>query len=683
MLCFASAIILGPPTSNLSKLCDEALKAELKTYIRSPEASASDEGGDLRIAARASDEGGDLRIAAILPQETAIGFDVCLVVAGVVSKPVAERLMEDVASKKSKVAAAKSKLDKARVDNRPESDLVQLEASVMQAEVELNRAQVEYLKPKTPVDLAIYFNGEKAPFTVKAGAITGPQLLVVPLSTPNDADSEGAKFWRRVARGVAWAELTDYGRRDVVLGLSRAESAATVPEKTSAPTTFRLYVFSIVPIVLGLTALALLVGSFCIYAVRTPLIRDNSLKVGDLVPGALRDAEQTAAKILADYELADAESRVEKAKALYVARANVKSIRDAIERAVPPNFLMMFDDLRASEDVLSRANAAVISATNAFAAAKAAREKVATDTLAGPSVASSNEIVAAVGQLATASKELEAANAAVVSGDEGATLKLDAATASLNAVKSELMNLSGLTRAKEELEIADESAKGQIEALIQKLEKWHTDLSELLAKEMSAMANLAEVESARETAIQDHAKKLRDNYPEDKAHRENRWIEERAVGTFSLGRAQMAFWLFLVVAGYIFIALSMGQIFGILNAEVLTLLGISGLTTVGSIIVTGTTAVGRLSQGFIRDILSTDGQPQVQRIQAVAFTLILGTVFVWVVGADFSFPKFDNTMLLLMGLANGLYVGLKVQEVNKSETTKVGGKDNERTAPTS
>ncbi|WP_287188468.1 hypothetical protein, partial [Mesorhizobium sp.] len=77
-------------------------------------------------------------------------------------------------------------------------------------------------------------------------------------------------------------------------------------------------------------------------------------------------------------------------------------------------------------------------------------------------------------------------------------------------------------------------------------------------------------------------------------------------------------------------------------------------------------AVGRVSRGFVQDVLSTEGGPQMQRLQSVAWTIILGGIFVWIAVRDYRFPTFDVNLLLLMGIAQSLYIGFKFQEGNKA-----------------
>lgn len=137
---------------------------------------------------------------------------------------------------------------------------------------------------------------------------------------------------------------------------------------------------------------------------------------------------------------------------------------------------------------------------------------------------------------------------------------------------------------------------------------------------------------------------------------------------FSLGRVQMAVWLVLSVGGYLAIWLITGARSGLITPGLLTLLGISGMSGLAArLIDVGTPApASARSAGFFRDIVSegygADRSVAVHRLQMLAWTLILGMIFVWTVLTSFSFPDFDSNLLLLMGISSGTYIGFKFPE---------------------
>ncbi|MBP7000178.1 hypothetical protein [Amaricoccus sp.] len=142
----------------------------------------------------------------------------------------------------------------------------------------------------------------------------------------------------------------------------------------------------------------------------------------------------------------------------------------------------------------------------------------------------------------------------------------------------------------------------------------------------------------------------------------------RAVGSYSLARTQMAFWLFLITAGYVFIALSIGQYLGIVNDKIVALLGISAGTGLGAVML-GREAYGEtLTEGYLRDVLCIEGSPQLTRIQAFGWTLVLGAIFVWLALGEYRFAEFDTMLLVLMGLSTGLYVTFKPGEIAREES---------------
>jgi hypothetical protein len=67
------------------------------------------------------------------------------------------------------------------------------------------------------------------------------------------------------------------------------------------------------------------------------------------------------------------------------------------------------------------------------------------------------------------------------------------------------------------------------------------------------------------------------------------------------------------------------------------------------------------SQGFWRDLVTDDrGAVALDRFQIVAWTAILGGVFLQSVIWDLSMPEFSATTLALMGISSGTYIGFKL-----------------------
>jgi hypothetical protein len=149
---------------------------------------------------------------------------------------------------------------------------------------------------------------------------------------------------------------------------------------------------------------------------------------------------------------------------------------------------------------------------------------------------------------------------------------------------------------------------------------------------------------------------------------------------YSLSRFQMAFWSFLVIAAYMFIWLITGEL-NTITGSVLALLGIGSATALGaSLIDSGkptaeATAAGdgtpqaapppsapAVSQGFLHDILSDDMGISLYRFQLFAWTLVLGVIFVASVYKGLQMPQFSTTLLGLMGISSGTYLGFKVPE---------------------
>jgi len=69
-----------------------------------------------------------------------------------------------------------------------------------------------------------------------------------------------------------------------------------------------------------------------------------------------------------------------------------------------------------------------------------------------------------------------------------------------------------------------------------------------------------------------------------------------------------------------------------------------------------------VSKGFLRDVLSDGGGYSFHRYQIFAWTIVLGIIFVSSVYNDLTMPEFSATLLGLMGISSGTYIGFKFPE---------------------
>jgi hypothetical protein len=212
---------------------------------------------------------------------------------------------------------------------------------------------------------------------------------------------------------------------------------------------------------------------------------------------------------------------------------------------------------------------------------------------------------------------------------------------------------------------------------------------------------------------------------------------------YSLARGQMAFWFFLVIASYFFLWIVSGEM-DTLNVSVLTLIGISAVTALGSAFVdaakpappgsSGNPPIvdvtrphsevlmelkqlqARTQQelealqkartlispsdkqalddneqqqnevrerlanyrwqsayfgwptwrGVLYDLLAENNQISFYRFQIFVWTLILGIMFVLNVYNELAMPEFSATLLGLLGISAGTYVGFKLPEAKAS-----------------
>ena len=69
-----------------------------------------------------------------------------------------------------------------------------------------------------------------------------------------------------------------------------------------------------------------------------------------------------------------------------------------------------------------------------------------------------------------------------------------------------------------------------------------------------------------------------------------------------------------------------------------------------------------MSRGFLQDILADASGYSFHRFQIFAWTIVLGIIFVSSVYNSLSMPEFSATLLGLMGLSSGTYIGFKFPE---------------------
>src|ERR1700736_999125 len=175
--------------------------------------------------------------------------------------------------------------------------------------------------------------------------------------------------------------------------------------------------------------------------------------------------------------------------------------------------------------------------------------------------------------------------------------------------------------------------------------------------------------------------------------------KNKLVYPISLARSQMAFWFFLVMAAYLFIWETTDRLDG-LNEQMLALIGISAATGLGAIFISAgkvpprtlaeeqaravdpnlpaaerEAAAQRIpvlnaqndrlnkANPFMRlmdDLLTEDGAIHFHRFQMLAWTIVLGLIFVTRVCKSYAMPEFSGTTLALMGISSGTYLGFKL-----------------------
>ena len=141
-----------------------------------------------------------------------------------------------------------------------------------------------------------------------------------------------------------------------------------------------------------------------------------------------------------------------------------------------------------------------------------------------------------------------------------------------------------------------------------------------------------------------------------------------ALAPYSFSKAQQMFWFVLVLAAFVFLWMMTGEV-DTLTESVLALLGVSAATGVVAWMIDSARVAGTApSRGFLNDILSDGAGLAIHRVQAAAWTLVLGVIFCVTVYQTLFMPQFSFTLIGLMGISAGTYVGFKFPEARVSRT---------------
>lgn len=74
------------------------------------------------------------------------------------------------------------------------------------------------------------------------------------------------------------------------------------------------------------------------------------------------------------------------------------------------------------------------------------------------------------------------------------------------------------------------------------------------------------------------------------------------------------------------------------------------------------TNISYYSRGFFRDLVSDNTGVSLHRFQIAVWTLVLGFDFCYSVWSNLRMPEINNSLLALMGISSGTYIGFKIPE---------------------
>jgi hypothetical protein len=186
------------------------------------------------------------------------------------------------------------------------------------------------------------------------------------------------------------------------------------------------------------------------------------------------------------------------------------------------------------------------------------------------------------------------------------------------------------------------------------------------------------------------------------------WVHAKGAAanlrTYSLARTQMAIWFFLIVCSWVFLWLVTGTLDTLTNT-VLALMGIGAGTALGAEaqdsgkpspaeaietkmkdleakqkagtalpsdlqdltnlkaqLITALQPNPCITKNFFDDVLTDNDGISFHRFQMFVWTIVLALVFITQVCQDLAMPDFNTTLLALMGISSGTYLGFMIKE---------------------
>src|SRR5947209_6486748 len=135
----------------------------------------------------------------------------------------------------------------------------------------------------------------------------------------------------------------------------------------------------------------------------------------------------------------------------------------------------------------------------------------------------------------------------------------------------------------------------------------------------------------------------------------------------SLSQFQIVLWMFVIGAATVYVMTLSGNLIP-LTEGTLALLGISGVATLGSQVgsqlasrsksdrTEAASARKRVAAPSWRDLIASDGEIDVTRLQMLFFTVLIAAFVSVHVIDSFQIPEIPPSFLGLMGLSNGVYL---------------------------
>jgi hypothetical protein len=141
---------------------------------------------------------------------------------------------------------------------------------------------------------------------------------------------------------------------------------------------------------------------------------------------------------------------------------------------------------------------------------------------------------------------------------------------------------------------------------------------------------------------------------------------------YSLAKTIAAIWGTIILGAFLLIWLATGEFNGIVTGDAVLLAGITLATAATSLTISRDVSALRAAdahvpkhRGWLTDMMWNQSGPALHRFQTLVWNAVMMAIFCTVAYESLIMPELDTELLALLGISNGMYLGVKLNEEPK------------------